>query len=184
MLMGLLVRGQIRRLGEPLEAIRVATDIWFLTSVRPQVRSKVEIQAEALVADFALVGLFTRVHELVPLELGVVKELLLAAFDRADEHSLAVGHLMLAKGALVGELLEAVLDVALVDARACLHPVERILIVALVRGVQVRIVLIIERVEQLLLARSSRFDLHVLILGVRDDNGRSFLHDIRIANAA
>lgn len=68
-------------------------------------------------------------NQLVSFKLGVVEELLLTTFHAADEHAFAMGHLVLAERAMVWELLEAVLDVALVDTRAWLHAFE--LVVAL-----------------------------------------------------
>ena len=107
---------QVRRLRESLKTVRIAANIWFLPSVGPQVGPQVEVKAESLVTDFALVGLFPCVDELVSFELGVVEELFLATFDGANKHAFTVGHLVLAERAVVGELFEAVLDVAFVDA--------------------------------------------------------------------
>lgn len=70
--------------------------------------AQVEVQGESLLADVALVGLLSRVHQLVPLQFGVVQESLVAALDGADVGSLCVGDLVLSVGALIPEGLGAV----------------------------------------------------------------------------
>ena len=58
-------------------------------------RPQIEIQRESFVAERTLEGLLSCVDKLVPFELGVVKEALLAALDRANVLSFAMGHQML-----------------------------------------------------------------------------------------
>ena len=101
----LFVRGQVRRLREPLKTAGVVADVRFLSGVGAQVRSKVEVQAEALVAERALEWFFARVDQLMALELRVVEEALVAASDWADVLAFAVGHQVLAQGARILEQL-------------------------------------------------------------------------------
>ena len=68
-------------------------------------------------------------------ELRVVQEFLLAAFDWADKHALAVRHLVLSERAVIWELLEAILNMTLVYALARLQIVELVVVLRVVRCV-------------------------------------------------
>ena len=74
--------------------------------------TQIEIERKAFAADVALVGLLACVDQLVPLEFGVVQKLFATAWYRTNEHSLAVGCLVLTEGGLVGEFFVAVIDLA------------------------------------------------------------------------
>lgn len=65
--MGLLVGGQIAGLGEPLIAVRIGTNVGFLTRVCAQMRSQVEVKGEAFAAKCALKRLLARMHKLMAL---------------------------------------------------------------------------------------------------------------------
>lgn len=65
-------------------------------------------------------------------ELRVVQEFLLAAFDWADKHALPVRHLVLSERAVIRELLEAILNVTLVNALARLQVIELIVVLRVV----------------------------------------------------
>ncbi len=80
--------------------------------MRPQVGAQVEVEAEALAADVALVGFLAGVDELVPLELAVVQKFLAAAFLSALVQSFAVSHQMFAVCDEVRKHLETVLNLA------------------------------------------------------------------------
>lgn len=95
--MGLFVRSQIGRLRKSLIAVWIVAHVGFLSSVGSKVRPQVEIEREPLVAESALEWLLASVHELVALELGIVKELLVAAVYGADVLALSVGHQVLAE---------------------------------------------------------------------------------------
>ena len=108
--MGLLVSCQVRRLGEPLLAVGVRAYIGLLAGVRAQMRPQIEVQREALVASLAFVRLLACVDELVPFELRIVEELLVAASDRTGKHPFPMGHLVFAVRSLVWEHLLAVFN--------------------------------------------------------------------------
>ena len=65
-------------------------------------------------------------------ELRVVQEFLLAAIDWADKHALPVRHLVLSERAVIRELLEAILDVTLVNALARLQVIELVVVLRVV----------------------------------------------------
>ena len=70
--------------------------------------------------------------KLVSFELRVVQEFLLAAFDWADKHALSVRHLMLSERAVIWELLEAIFNVALVNALARLQVIELVVVLRVI----------------------------------------------------
>ena len=76
----------------------------------PQMGPQIEIQRESLAADFTFVRFLSSVDQLMPLELGVVQELLVAALNLTNEHSLSMGHLMLAVRAIISEYLLTVVN--------------------------------------------------------------------------
>ena len=78
----------------------------------PQVRTQIEIQRKALPANVTLVRLFSSVHQLVALELGVVEELFVAAIVGAAEKTLAVRDQVFAVCDQVIEHFQALLDLA------------------------------------------------------------------------
>lgn len=103
--MRLLMGSQVRALGEPPVALRPGAHVRLLSGVRAQMRSQIEIQGKALVADVALVGLLASVDQLVTFKLGVVEETFAAALHGTDVSALCVRYLMLAVGALITECL-------------------------------------------------------------------------------
>ena len=73
-------------------------------------RPQIEVQREALVASLAFVRLLACVDELVPFELRIVKELLVAASDWTGKHPFTMGHLVFSVRSLVWEHLLAVFN--------------------------------------------------------------------------
>lgn len=69
-----LVRMQVRFLVEALVAALEGADEWLLARVDAHVRLQIEVKGESLVTELALVRLFARVHQHMPLEFGVVQE--------------------------------------------------------------------------------------------------------------
>lgn len=61
-LMCFLMSCEIRRLSESFVTSWVSTYVWFLSSVSPQVSSKVEVQREPLEAKFTFKWFFSRVN--------------------------------------------------------------------------------------------------------------------------
>ena len=93
--MRLLMSRQIAGLREALVAVWISANVRLFTSVRPQMRSQVEIERESLAAEGALERLFTRMDQLMALELRVVEELLAAAGNRTNVLPLTMGHSVL-----------------------------------------------------------------------------------------
>lgn len=73
-MMSELVSMQVALLIEPLVAVVVWANEWFLSGVNAHVRLEVEVEREALAAEVALVGFLPRVHQHVPLQLRVIQE--------------------------------------------------------------------------------------------------------------
>ena len=82
-------------MSEPLVAAGIGTNVWLLSSVSPHVCSQIEVQREAFVADLTFVGLDSSVHELMSFELRIVKELLVASWERTCEHPFTMSNLVL-----------------------------------------------------------------------------------------
>ena len=89
-----------------------------------QVCPKIEIETKALATDLTLVRLFASMYKLVSLELGIIEELLVTTFYWANEHALAVRHLMLAEGAVVWECLLTIFNMTLVNPVLSLISIE------------------------------------------------------------
>lgn len=101
-MMGELVGVQVGLLVEPLGAVGVGTDEWFLACVDAHVGLEVEVQREPLVAEFADVVLLPCVHQHVSLQLGIVQEPLLAARVGALEQFVPMhGVVLLQRGSVV-----------------------------------------------------------------------------------
>lgn len=91
-LMGLLVRCQIRALGESFVTARICAYIGFFTGVSSQMRSEIEIKGEAFEAQFTFKRLFTCVNKLMPFKLGIIQETLATSFNRANVLALTMSH--------------------------------------------------------------------------------------------
>lgn len=83
---------QIAGLREALVAVWISANVRLFSSMRPQMRSQVEIERESLAAKSAFERLLSRMNQLVALELRVVEELLAAASNRANILPLTMGH--------------------------------------------------------------------------------------------
>ena len=70
------VRFEVSGLGELLVASVERTHVGSVARVDPDVSAQVKVQRESLAAAFerALEGLFTRMHQLMPLQLGALHE--------------------------------------------------------------------------------------------------------------
>lgn len=91
----LLVRGEVRGLGEPLVAVGVVAGKGLLTSVSPHVGFQVEIQGESLKTDLALVMSLFGVDQSVSLQLGFIEKLLVASIHSTYELLVLVDHIVL-----------------------------------------------------------------------------------------
>ena len=100
-----------------------------------QMCPKIEIETKALATDLTLVRLFASMNKLVSLELGIIEELLVTTFYWANEHSLAMRHLMLAEGAVVWECLLTIFNMTLVNPVLSLISVELQLVLRVIRVV-------------------------------------------------
>ncbi len=79
------MRVQVRLLVKSLVALGIRTSKGFFSSVNSKVRLQVEVKAEFLVADFALIWFLARMHKHVAFEFGVVEKSLIAKFKSALE---------------------------------------------------------------------------------------------------
>lgn len=103
----------MKRLPQPDKVTLDGADEGLDAGVGADVGAQVEIERELLRADLALVGLLAGVHQLVPLELAFVEELLVAGGHLADVLLLPVrGHVLLQR-AVVVEDLAALVELAL-----------------------------------------------------------------------
>ena len=93
--MRLLMSCQIAGLREALVAVWISANVRLFSSMRPQMRSQVEIEREALAAEGALERLLSGMDQLMALELRVVEELFAAAGHRANILPLTMGHSVL-----------------------------------------------------------------------------------------
>ena len=82
-------------MSEPLVTAGIGANVWLLSSVSPHVCPQIEVQGEAFVADLTFVGFDSSVNELMSFELGVVKELLVASWERTCEHPFTMSNLVL-----------------------------------------------------------------------------------------
>ena len=82
-------------MSEPLVAAGIGANVWLLSSVSPHMCPQIEVQRKSFVADLAFVGLDSGVNELVSFELGVVKELLVASWERTCKHPFTMSNLVL-----------------------------------------------------------------------------------------
>jgi hypothetical protein len=101
---------QVARLSEPLEAVRKRTDVGLFSGVRAQMGSQIEVKRKAFVANVAFVGFLARVDELMPFELRVVQESLVASANLANKHPFSVRHLMFPVCSLISKNFEAIIN--------------------------------------------------------------------------
>lgn len=82
-MMSLLMSMQIRFLVKSLVAARVRATEWFLTSVNPEMRFQVEIQAELFTAYFTFVRFLTSMNKHMSFKFRVVQKTFVAVVKGA-----------------------------------------------------------------------------------------------------